>query len=208
MGELSVKASLVLAPMLLALLLASAPVRGAELVFDPASTRVRIGLDSTLHRVEGTARLEQGAVGFDPAGGAASGRIVIDARSVETGNRLRDGQLHEKVLESARFPEIVFQPSELRVLEQGLREARVELLGALEIHGSRHAVVIPATVSIENGRLHVLAAFDVPHVAWGMRDMSNLLLSVDPVTRVEIDALATPSPAPEQLARRHGEDSR
>jgi len=170
------------------------PAAPAELVLDPAATTIRFDVDSTLHRVHGTARLERGELAFDPAGGPASGRIVIDATSLETGNGLRDGTLHEDVLESQRFPRMTFVPERVEVLRIEGREADVRLLGRIDIHGSQHPLDIPGRVSAHGEKIEVKARFEVPFVEWGMQDPSNFLLSVDPVVNVEVEGVGRVSP--------------
>jgi polyisoprenoid-binding protein YceI len=171
--------------------LAAAP---ASLALDPGATRIRFDVDSTLHRIHGSARLETGEISFDSAGGPASGRIVIDARSLETGNGLRDGALHEDVLESERFPRMTFVPERVEVLRIEGREADVRILGRIDIHGSQHELAIPGRVSVDGERLTLTARFPVPYVAWGMQDPGNFLLSVDDVVNVEVEAVGRVSP--------------
>jgi polyisoprenoid-binding protein YceI len=170
------------------------PAEPLRLVLDPAATRIRFDVDSTLHRVRGTARLEAGEFRFDRGGGHASGRVVIDARSLETGNGLRDGVLHEDVLESERFPRIVFLPEDVEVLRIEDREADVRVSGRIDIHGSRHPLTIPGRVRVDGERLELEARFQVPYVAWGMRDPGNFLLRVDDVVNVEVEAVGRVSP--------------
>lgn len=171
------------------------PAEPARLVLDPAATTVRFDVDSTLHRVHGTARLAEGEVSFESEGGAASGRIVIDARSLDTGNGLRDGVLHEDVLESERFPHMTFVPERVELLRLQGREADVRVHGLLDIHGSQHALAIPGRVRAEGQRLELSARFEVPYVAWGMQDPGNFLLSVDDVVNVEVEAVGQVTPA-------------
>lgn len=168
--------------------LLGATARAETLVLSPEQTQIRFELDSTLHRVEGTARLLSGEIRFSPEGGAAQGSLVVDARSVETGNGMRDGTLHEKVLESERFPRIELVPE---TLEIGAHEGavwQVVLEGTTRIHGGTWPLSIPAEVTLEHGVAHVRGKFVIPHVAWGMRDMSNFLLHVEKQVHVEFDA--------------------
>ena len=166
-------------------------VDGAELTLTPADTEIRFALGSTLHRVEGRARLASGTLRFDPEGGPASGRIVIDATSAETGNRLRDGQMHGQVLESERYPTIELVPASLEVDAEPSGDAEVVLVGTLRIHGSEHPLRVPARVERRGDALRIVGSFVIPYVAWGLRDVSNFLLSVDPEVEVSFEARAT-----------------
>jgi polyisoprenoid-binding protein YceI len=167
----------------------------ARLVLDPEATRIRFELGATLHTVRGTARLLSGELSFDSAGGPASGRIVVDARSLETGNGRRDANLHADVLESERYPTIVFRPDRVEVRRIEGREADVRIAGRIGIHGDEHQLAMDVRVRAEGERLELDADFPVPFVTWGMRDPSNFLLSVEKVVAVEVRAVGRVSPA-------------
>src|SRR5512140_3251590 len=81
-----------------------------NLVLEPANTEVHWTLGTLLHTVHGTFRLKEGAIHFDRETGKASGEIVIDAASGESGNGSRDSRMHSSILESKSFPRIVFRP--------------------------------------------------------------------------------------------------
>ncbi len=162
----------------------------AELTLTPESTEIRFELDSTLHLVEGRAELVSGTLRFDPAGGPASGRIVIDATSADTGNRLRDRQMHGQVLESERFPTIELVPESLEVDAEPSGDADVVLVGTLRLHGGAWPVRVPARVERSGDDLRIVGSFVIPYVEWGLRDVSNFLLSIDPEVQVSFEARA------------------
>ena len=193
-------------PLLLWILLcwALAPVAaGAEishLVLDPVATEITFVLPTTVTEVRGRARLESGEISFDPAGGRASGRIVVDAGSTRTGIDLRDLRMHHDVLEVARFPTIAFLPEAVEIVTRGPTHSEILLRGRIAIHGSEHPLAIPALVSLEGEELHIEARFAVPYVAWGMQDVKTLFLGGSPRIDVRISARA-------MLARRPPRDS-
>jgi polyisoprenoid-binding protein YceI len=182
--------------MLLALAVPAATLDAAGwgLRLDPATTRVGFTLQATLHKVEGTIPLKEGVITFDAAGGAASGRLVLDATGVRTGNESRDRKMHTEVLESARFQEIVFivQRVELQVDASG--KGTVTLLGTLSIHGSEHPLTIQARVRREGERAFAEGDFTVPYVAWGMADPSVFLLRVAKQVQVHFATSGTLTP--------------
>jgi len=161
------------------------------LVLDPATTKILFTLGATLHTVEGSVRLSHGEVRFDSAGGAASGDIVVDARSAETGNSSRDANMHRDVLESERFPSIVLHAGELDLLSRSETDAQVRLRGVLELHGQSLPFELPASLTAHGDRLVIAATFRVRYVDWGMRDASNLLLRVDRFVNVTVNAEGT-----------------
>ena len=160
----------------------------ATLTFDPAQTQIRFEVAATLHHVEGSARLAAGVVHFDTEGGPASGRIEIDARSLETGNELRDGAMHADVLESERFPQIVFLPELVEVKHVGTERASLRLIGRIRIHGTEHPLTIPAELRADGDQIAVEARFPFPYVRFGLSNPGNFLLSLDDVVNVQIDA--------------------
>lgn len=181
-------------PWLLALVLlplaSSVPARGAEqtLTLDPAASEITFTLGATMHTVEGSFDLSEGVVRFDPGTGEASGRVVVDLTSGDTGNEKRDRDMHEKVLESERFPRAVFTPTRV---EGDVGGGEVTLHGRLELHRSSHEVAIPARVSVQGGRVEATGSFRVPYVEWGMEDPSKFVLRVDEHVDVTVRAVGT-----------------
>ncbi len=179
---------------------ATPPQAAAErrIVFDPEASRIEFTLGATLHTVRGSARLAAGAITLDLAGAATGGRlageIVVDARSAETGNRKRDRDMHEKVLESEEHPRIVFRPESFEGALAAAGASRVTVRGRLEIHGAEHALAVPADVSVEGDRIGVSATFEVPYVEWGMRDPSKLFLRVAKSVEVAVELVGAVGP--------------
>ena len=75
---------------------------------DAAHSAVHWTLDSSVHTVHGTFRVKRGTLSFDSASGKASGEIVVDATSGESGNDSRDHKMHNEVLESSKYTEVIF----------------------------------------------------------------------------------------------------
>lgn len=180
-------------------LLAAGPpmaARAAEqrLVLDPAATKVAFTLAATLHTVEGRVPLSRGTLSFDPATGAASGEIVLDARGAETGNSLRDDNMHGEVLESEQFPTIVFRATSLEVLERTAQAADVKLHGQLEMHGKGRPLVLAAhleRIGDQGRRISITAHFPVRYIDWGMKNVSNFVLRVADEVQVQVSAEGT-----------------
>jgi polyisoprenoid-binding protein YceI len=161
----------------------------------PDETQIHFELDATLHTVEGSLRLLRPAsLRFDAASGKADGEIAIDARSAETGNDRRDGTLHEEVLESERYPEIVFTAEGIELTRSTPDRGEAVLTGRVRIHGDEHPLRVPAHLERDGDAIRVSAAFRVPYVAWGMKDVSNVVLRVGKDVAVRVDATATYRP--------------
>jgi polyisoprenoid-binding protein YceI len=169
----------------------SARAEPRALVLDPAASRISFTLDATGHTVEGTMALKSGRIAFDPATGAASGEIVLDLKSAETGNDSRDKGMHAKVLETGKYPTAVFRAEKIRGAVAPSGPSQVTLDGTLSFHGGDHKVSLPAKVEVQNGRVKADAQLQIPYVQWGLRDPSKFVLRVAKVVDVKVHAVGT-----------------
>ena len=143
-----------------------------------------------MHAVEGTLRLVRGDLRFDTTSGRADGTIAIDARSAETGNARRDRTLHAEVLESERYPEILFTAERVELTRASAERGEAVLSGRVTLHGDEHSLSIPVHLERMDDDIRITSTFKVPYVAWGLRDVSNWLLRVDAEVVVHVDANA------------------
>jgi len=157
-----------------------------QVSLDPAQTKIEWTLGATMHSVHGTFRLKSGAVTFDPKSGDAAGEIVVDATSGESGNHDRDADMHNKVLESARYPEITFLPKRVTgsLAEQG--KSNLQVQGVFKIHGAEHDFSLPLVVDKNAGEIKATTSFVVPYQDWGMKDPRKKFLHVDNKVDVSI----------------------
>ena len=97
-------------PRLLFFLLYTLPLAATETTveLDPARTTITFTLADVLHTVHGTFKLKRGSITFDSSTGKASGEILVDVASGNSGSGTRDKRMHREILESARYPEAVF----------------------------------------------------------------------------------------------------
>jgi len=144
-------------------------------ILDAAASKVSFTLDTTWHVVHGTMALSSGTIRFDMQTGEASGEITVDARTAETGNTGRDKTMHTDVLETTRFPTIVFKPQRVEgsLVEPGRSE--LTIAGVMSLHGSDHSMTMKTTVDSAQGHVQSELRFPVPYVEWGMKDPSMLL---------------------------------
>jgi polyisoprenoid-binding protein YceI len=161
---------------------------------DPKATTIRFVLDATMHKVRGTAALERGEIRFDGAGGA-EGEVVVDATSLQSGNEKRDRDMHQKVLESAQFGEIVLAIDGFEGEFDPRASSRVTVNGSLRIHGSAHPLRLELDLEPRDGLLHAATTFVVPYVEWGMKNPSKAFLRVGKQVEVSIDAAGALSSA-------------
>jgi len=170
------------------MLLVCTPVMAqpALLKIDPAQTKVEFMVGSTLHTVHGTFALKRSTLRFDPATGKVEGEVAIDAASGESGNESRDKKMHQEILESAKFPEIVFRPDRVEGKLAGQGASQVKLHGTFAIHGAEHEITVPVEVQAANGKYQATAHFEVPFVQWGLKNPSTFILRVDKIIAVTV----------------------
>jgi polyisoprenoid-binding protein YceI len=163
----------------------------SRLVLDPAASKISFTLGATGHAVEGTMALQSGRIAFDPATGAASGEIVLDLKSSQTGGKGRDEDMHEKVLETGKYPTATFRAEKVRGAVAPSGTSQVTLEGTLSFHGADHKMSLPAKVAVENGRVQADIQLQIPYVQWGLHDPSLFVLRVAKVVDVKVHAVGT-----------------
>src|SRR6516225_7193934 len=120
-----------------------AGVEEIALMVDPARCNVHYTLDSSVHTVHGTFNVKSGSVHFDPDTGKAGGEIVVYATSGDSGNSSRDAKMHKEVLESAKYPDVVFHPTQVEGKVARTGNSDVKLRGTFVIHGAEHELIVP-----------------------------------------------------------------
>ncbi len=152
-------------------------------------------MDSTLHTVHGTFAISRGEFTVDPGTGKASGEIVADAKSGQTGNDSRDQKMHQEILETAKFPEIIFRVNKIEGLAPSSSKNEIKLDGTFILHGAPHDMTVPAEVEWTGNTWKGTAKFAVPFLAWGIKNPGNFLLKVSPTADVELALSGTMRPA-------------
>jgi polyisoprenoid-binding protein YceI len=177
----AVLAALVLAP--------AGRTQEVAVQIDPAQTKIDFRLGSTLHTVEGTFKLESGSIRFDPSTGAISGAIVVDATSGESGNEGRDRKMHREILESGKFPEIVFAPGQVKGSFDPKGPSRLEVSGQFHIHGQDHDVIVPIDIEPSGTKLQMATRITIPYINWGLKNPSTFILRASDKVEIDIHAV-------------------
>ena len=167
----------------------SGPSAASELslTVDPGQSQVHWTVDSTLHTVHGTFAVKSGALHFDPETGKAGGEIVVLATSGDSGNSSRDEKMHKLVLESAKYPDATFRPTQVEGKVATSGNSDVQLHGVFLLHGGEHDLTVPVHAELGNGKWNAKAKFEVPYIQWGLKDPSNWLLKVKPAVQVDLE---------------------
>lgn len=172
---------------------AAPQIQPGGLVFnlDPAQSKVRWTLGSTFHTVHGTFAMKKGTLLLDPVTGKASGEIVVDAASGNSGNESRDKKMHKEVLESGRYAEVAFRADSVegKVMPQG--EFTVQVHGVLLLHGSEHEMSVPVRANLAGDHWTGSAKFGVPFMDWGLKNPSNFFSKVNHVVNVDLELKGT-----------------
>ena len=152
---------------------------------DPAQTHIEFTLNEVLRTAHGTFKLKSGTIRFDPATGQASGLVVVDVASGESGDVKQDRKMHKEVLESRKYPEATFTPVQVvgRLEAQG--ESPLQLSGIFKLHGKEHDLMLATTVIRTGDQLTASTHLVIPYVDWGLKNPSGLFLRVG--NQVEID---------------------
>jgi len=170
---------------------AAASAQQSTLTLDPAKTTVNITLGDVLHTVHGTFRLKRGTLQLDPLAGKLTGEIVVDAKSGDTGSKMRDGKMHREVLESEQYPEITFRPDRLEGTVSPKGKSAVKVHGIFTIHGVDREIEVPAAADLAEDHWTATLHFTIPYVKWGMKNPSALFLRVDDSVQIDIVAAGT-----------------
>jgi polyisoprenoid-binding protein YceI len=177
------------------LLAASVSAEKLTLELDPGQTRVEFGFGATLHSVSGSLRMEHGRLEFDSATGVASGMIVLDAKSAQTGVARRDEKMHQEILESASFPKVTYTLERIDGKINRTGRSDLQLHGTLELHGVRLPAAILAVATVNGDQVTATGTFIVPYREWGMKDPSVFVLRVEKEVHIQIKAVGVIKPA-------------
>jgi len=169
--------------MLASLLLAASAAAASTYSVDPARAEAGFALQATMHTVHGTTSKVAGRVTAtgDPGGARElSGRIEIDAASLDTANSKRDETLHGTTLAVSRYPKIVFVPERFTpsgpLAPDGTLSGTIS--GQMTLRETTHPVAIAATLHESAAAIDVDGTFDVAWPEYGLPDPSFLFVHV------------------------------
>ena len=160
-----------------------------RLQFSPADTSIKFTIGDILHTMHGSFQLKRGEVEYDYVGDAVRGTLVADATSGQSGNRSRDRRMHQEILETAKFPEIIFRPDRVEGTVANSGSSTVQVHGIFSIHGSDHELTLPVRLQVFPDHWVADSHFTIPYVKWGIKNPSTFFLRVS--ESVEIDVHAT-----------------
>ena len=166
---------------------AAATAQDLVLQIDPARTTIKFSLGAALHTVHGTFEPKTGVLRTNLDSGKLSGEIVVDAKSGESGNAMRDRKMHKEVLDSERYAEIRFRPYQIDGAVAAQGRSSLRLRGIFSVRGTEHDITVPAEVEMSPDHWSANAHFTIPYVKWGIKNPSTFFLHVS--DEVEIDVV-------------------
>lgn len=155
----------------------------------PQQSKVAFTLGDVLHTVHGTFQIKSGSMQFNTSTATASGLIVVDATSGDSGSKARDHKMHKEILESEKYPEITFAPQHIRgqVLPEG--KSQVTMDGMMTLHGQAHPMSVTVPVEVHAGNASADLSFLVPYVQWGLKNPSTFILKVNDKVNIDVHAV-------------------
>ncbi|MCU1223330.1 MAG: hypothetical protein JWQ42_1423 [Edaphobacter sp.] len=162
-----------------------------KLSLDPAHSEVHFTLGDVLHTVHGTFHVQQGDIDFDPASGKATGTIVVDALSGQSGNATRDRRMTKDQLKAPTFKTITFAPAHFTGNFSATGDSSLKVHGVFTLLGTPHEIDVPMQVQVSGDQLHATGSFSVPYVQWGLKDPSTLMLRVNKEVQIDLSLTGT-----------------
>ena len=145
-------------------------------------------MPTTLHTVHGTFHVKSGTIHFNLSTGAASGRVLVDATSGESGSEGRDRRMHKEILESEKYPDITFTPVRVTGQLAAQGDSTLQIEGTFRLHGSDHPINVAIPVHISGEVVTANYHFAVPYVQWGLKNPSKFVLRVNDTVDVNVVA--------------------
>ena len=175
---------------------AQKPKTPFAVTLDPATTAIHWTLNTTFHTVHGTFKLKSGSFRIDPSTGEASGLIILDATSGESGDAARDRRMHTVILESPQYPTISFRPTHVDGSFDLNVASIVMVHGVVTLHGQDHPLQITVELHPQSSAVAISTRFAVPFVAWGLKDPSTFVFRTDKEVILDIAATIATTPEP------------
>ena len=158
---------------------------------NPAQSEIHFALGDVLHVVHGTFTIQNGEIQFFPATGKASGGIVVDAASGQSGNSTRDHRMTNDELKASEYKTVTFAPTQVTGAFNPSGDSTLTVHGLFTLLGTAHAIDVPMKVHISGDQLHATGSFAVPYVQWGLKDPSTLMLRVNKEVQIDLSLNGT-----------------
>ena len=143
---------------------------------------------------DGRTNKVSGAITADPAKpGASTVEVTVDMASLDTRNSLRNREMKELYLETAKHPTCSFKSTNVAAPESIApnQPADIKVTGNFSLHGVTKRMTIPVrVVLIPDGRIHATSTFNVHMPDFGINVPNNILVTVNNDVPVRLDLWA------------------
>lgn len=177
-----------LASLLVGALATSASAQEQTVALDPEHTAIKFTLGDVLHTVHGTFQLKSGTIRLNPATGAASGLVVVDVTSGDTGSKSRDRKMHKDILESSQYPDATFIPTGVSGASTLSDRQTYQISGIFRLHGADHPVTLTFPLTLNGTSVAAHTHLVIPYVKWGLKNPSTFVLRVSDKLDLDIEA--------------------
>jgi polyisoprenoid-binding protein YceI len=158
---------------------------------NPGTSSIGFALTGTGHEVRGIFHVTSGTIQFERNAPKMSGTVVVSASSGDSGDKSRDKNMNQKVLQSDRFTDISFQPQSYSGTLAPSGDSTIQVSGTFTLHGTPHDITVPMQVHIDGQNLTAKGTFIVPYVKWGLKDPSVFILKVAKEVHIDLNLAGT-----------------
>jgi polyisoprenoid-binding protein YceI len=180
-----------LSPLLLLIAFATPALAQQKLTLDPTHSEIHFTLSDTLHTVHGAFHLQQGDVSFDPATGKATGSILVDALSGQSGNSTRDHRMIDDELKATSYKTISFSPTSFTGTFNPTGDSTLRVHGTFTLLGTPHEIEVPMKIQTTANQLQATGSFAVPYIQWGLKDPSTFMIKVNKEVQIDLSLTGT-----------------
>jgi polyisoprenoid-binding protein YceI len=158
---------------------------------DPAASEVHFTLGASDGPVNGTFHVTSGEFTLDPATGAMTGTVSVDAASGDSGKKGRDKKMTNDEMKAQTYSAVTFAPAKFsgQVKDSGDSTGQVD--GSFTLIGQAHPITVPITVHMEGDHFTASGSFTVPFVSWGIKDPSFMFMKVEKEVKVQLKLTGT-----------------
>jgi len=152
---------------------------------------IRFEIEAPLDTISGASRGVSGTITLDPANVATApaARIDVSLASFTTGIALRDEDLRDQFLETAKFTKATLIVEALeRPSAAALTTAPLEAIasGTLNLHGNQRPVKIPLKMYLDGDKVTVAGDFVLPILDYGMKRPTRLIFKLGTDVKVSV----------------------
>jgi polyisoprenoid-binding protein YceI len=148
-----------------------------------------------LETITGVTDQVEGTITLDPRNLAdgVSALIIVDAASLKTGNRIRDGHMRDNHLHTDKFPKITFAVGNA-VLDGALQYGvprSFQVVGDFYLHGVTRTITVPVQVTLVQAdaetKLRIQGTFSVRLSDYEIPRPQFLVMKLDEVQNITVD---------------------